>query len=122
MPIVVGYLPTPEGEAALAGAAGEAKMRGAGLTIVPSGHDDEQEFPTGEHENLLDGIDYDIVDPGTDADVAESLIATAEERNADLIVIGLRQRNPVGKLILGANAQRILLDAGCPVLTVKPNR
>ena len=45
--------------------------------------------------------------------------AVAEETNADFIVIGLRRRTPVGKLILGSNAQRILLDAPCPVLAVK---
>ena len=37
----------------------------------------------------------------------------ANETDADLIVIGLRRRTPVGKLILGSNAQRILLDAPC---------
>ena len=50
---------------------------------------------------------------------AEDLIAVAEEVAADVIVIGLRRRSPVGKLILGSNAQRILLDAPCPVLAVK---
>ena len=50
---------------------------------------------------------------------AEDLIGVAEEEAADFIVIGLRRRSPVGKLILGSNAQRILLDASCPVLAVK---
>ena len=55
-------------------------------------------------------------------DVADDLIATAEEVGAQLVVLGLRRRSPVGKLILGANAQRVLFDAPCPVLTVKPGR
>ena len=50
---------------------------------------------------------------------AEDLISIAETSDAALIVIGLRRRTPVGKLILGSNAQRILLDAPCPVLAVK---
>ena len=52
-------------------------------------------------------------------DPADDLIAVADEVGADFIVIGLRRRTPVGKLILGSNAQRILLDAPCPVLAVK---
>ena len=47
-------------------------------------------------------------------------VTFADEYEADLLVIGLRRRTPVGKLILGAQAQRILLDAACPVLAVKP--
>ena len=66
------------------------------------------------------GVDHDlrVVDSGGDA--SDQLVDLAEEVDADLIVIGLRRRSPVGKLILGSNAQRVLLDAPCPVLTVKP--
>ena len=40
--------------------------------------------------------------------------------SADLVVIGLRRRSPVGKLLMGSVAQRILLGADCAVLAVKP--
>ena len=45
--------------------------------------------------------------------------ALIDREAASVIVIGLRHRTPVGKLLLGSSAQRILLDAACPVLAVK---
>ena len=66
------------------------------------------------------GIEHDVRVLARGRDVAEDLIGTAVEVGAGLIVIGLRRRSPVGKLILGANAQRILLLSPCPVLAVKP--
>jgi nucleotide-binding universal stress UspA family protein len=51
---------------------------------------------------------------------AEDVVTVAKEAGAELIVIGLRRRSPVGKLVLGSNAQDILLQADCAVLAVKP--
>lgn len=128
--VVVGYVPKPEGRAALRRAAEEARLRGARLVVINSargGRDfDEEDNVRSEHE--LEAIRTQLREAGLEAevrqfvrgmDVAEDLISVAEETGADCIVIGLRRRSPVGKLILGSNAQRILLDAPCPVLAVK---
>jgi len=52
-------------------------------------------------------------------DPANDIVEVAEQEDATLIVIGMRRRSPVGKLLLGSNAQTILLNAPCPVLAVK---
>ena len=53
-------------------------------------------------------------------EVADEVLRVAAETDASVIVIGLRRRSPVGKLLMGSSAQRILLDADRPVLAVKP--
>ncbi len=65
------------------------------------------------------GVEFDLRQLVRGFEPAEDLISIAEANQAELIVIGLRRRSPVGKLILGSNAQRVLLDAHCPVLAVK---
>ena len=52
-------------------------------------------------------------------DPADAVIQVAQQVDATLICLGLRHRSPVGKLLLGSTAQRILLDATCSVLSVK---
>ena len=128
--VVVGYVPKPEGEAALSKAIDEAKLRGTKLVVVNS-HRGGQEFDgdaARKAEEEMDavrarldeaGVSYDLRQLVRGFEPAEDLISIAEANSAELIVIGLRRRSPVGKLILGSNAQRILLDAHCPVLAVK---
>ena len=130
MAVVVGYVPTAEGRAALKRAALECKLRNARLVVINSNRggrdlDNEQaelyERELAEVKAELDaaGITHEERQLVRGLEPAEDLIAVAEEVGADFIVIGLRRRSPVGKLILGSNAQRILLDAPCPVLAVK---
>jgi len=128
--VVVGYVPKPEGEAALAAGINEAKLRGSTLIVVNS-HRGGQEFDGSAAqaaESDMAGIKATLDAAGVDHDIrqlvrgfepAEDLISIAEANSAELLVIGLRRRSPVGKLILGSNAQRVLLDAPCPVLAVK---
>jgi nucleotide-binding universal stress UspA family protein len=127
--VVLGYVPKPEGEAALAASIAEAQLRGADLVVVNSHrshHGDSEadqrllaELDEARARVEAAGVSVDIRHPETGLEAAEDLLAIAEEVSADLVVIGLRRRTPVGKLILGSNAQRILLDAHCPVLAVK---
>lgn len=130
MTIVVGYVPTKEGRAALRRAAQEASLRHLKLVVVNShrgGRDfdalEAQRFETelSRVQAQLDseGIEHEVRALVRGNEPSEDLIQVAEESGAEFIVIGLRRRTPVGKLILGSNAQRILLDASCPVLAVK---
>lgn len=130
MTIVVGHLATREGRAALDAAISEAERRSTRLLLVlsdkggPASVEAAAEQARGVDEVRQElerhGVPFDIREVTQGRDVAEDLITAAEENDGTLIVIGLRRRSPVGKLILGVNAQRILLDAPCPVLAVKP--
>lgn len=128
--VVVGYVSTAEGEAALERAVAEARLRDATLVVVNSHrggseHDEEEERRARARAESVQarleetGIDFEVRTLVRGFEPAEDLISLAEASGAELIVIGLRRRSPVGKLILGSNAQRVLLDAPCAVLAVK---
>ena len=128
--IVVGYVPKPEGRAALRRAAEEARLRDSKLVVVNShrgGREFDREDALESEEQLEEvrrelreaGVDHEVRQLVRGMDPADDLVNVAQDVEADIIVIGLRRRSPVGTLILGSNAQRVLLDAPCPVLAVK---
>ena len=67
-----------------------------------------------------DGIPHSIREFVRGNSPADDVLQAAADEGADLIVVGLRRRSPVGKLLLGSTAQEILLGANCAVLAVKP--
>lgn len=72
-----------------------------------------------EERLTASGVDHELTQLVESKDAADQILKLASELNAELIVIGLRRRTPVGKLLLGSQAQTILLEAECPVLAVK---
>jgi nucleotide-binding universal stress UspA family protein len=81
-----------------------------------------------EAESRLDQLklnfDFDKITCETHASVTfltpgEDLILFAENNNIDYIFIGVKKRSKVGKLMFGSTAQHVILEAPCPVVTVK---
>lgn len=127
--VLVGYIPTPEGIAALDYATAYAEQNGATLTVVNTAKDGDYadaQFATAEDIDTIDdllstkSVRHTIVRPTDGKPAAAALLETAEDTDADVIVIGIRRRSPVGKLIAGSTAQTVILNAACPVIAVKP--
>jgi nucleotide-binding universal stress UspA family protein len=49
----------------------------------------------------------------------EDLVLFARENSVDEIIVGVKRRSKVGKLLMGSTAQHVILEAHCPVTTVK---
>ena len=128
MTVVVGYIPDEFGEAALAEGIEEARRRQARLVVVNATKGDALvdrryvgEEGLAELRSRLAGLDLEHeVRQAVVADVAEEMLRVVHDTQAQVLVIGIRHRTPVGKMIMGSVAQHVLLDAPCPVLAVKP--
>ncbi|MBW2487591.1 MAG: universal stress protein [Deltaproteobacteria bacterium] len=130
MKIMVGFDGSKVSEAAVELAAKRAQAFGAQIFLVHSmvGGPD---VPKRDFENSQRELEYhknefkkkDIVcesllsvrglQPG------EDLVQLAEEQQVDEIIMGVRRRSKVGKLVFGSTAQYVILNAPCPVVTVK---
>lgn len=130
MNIVVGYIETPAGEAALAWAMAEAQTHGASLTVVHSkyggDHEDAEDYAASAlaldrvRERLDNaGIQNSVHEFVLGNEPVDDLIQAVEQNNSDMIVIGIRTRSATGKFLLGSNALEILHDASVPVVCVK---
>ncbi|MBT0772768.1 universal stress protein [Kineosporia sp. J2-2] len=122
MSIVVGYWPTAEGRAALRHGAAEARHHRTDLLVISEPGDAEAcERDALNSTDGLDGASGSVTTRQASGDgMAAELIDASYADGVTLLVIGLRRRSPVGKLLLGSTSQRVLLEAGCPVVAVKP--
>jgi nucleotide-binding universal stress UspA family protein len=126
--IVVGYSADRFGDAALEHGIAEAKRRQTSLLVINStpgeayidAHFAQPGRVTDIEERLQEcGVDYELSQP-VGVDTVEELLKATGRDDAELLVIGIRHRSPVGKLLLGSTSQRLLLECPKPVLAVKP--
>jgi nucleotide-binding universal stress UspA family protein len=129
MSVVVGYVPGATGLLAVREAAREARWREAELVIVNVVNAAGYTRPTAADEKELDAIAAQLTTDEVQfsirhvdqmsARTAETLLAIADETAAELIVVGVKRTSAVAKAVLGSTAQRVLLGAHCPVLSVR---
>ena len=129
MTVLVAYVPTPEGDAAYTAAVEEAARRSEPLVLLNTPREGAPVSTAVAGEDVVRdlvgrasaaGVDVDVRQDAHAGDLADEVVRVAGTVDASVIVIGLRRRSPVGKLLMGSTAQRILLDADRPVLAVKP--
>jgi nucleotide-binding universal stress UspA family protein len=126
--IVIGYSADQFGRAALEHGITEAKRRDTGLLVINSTSGEayvdarfaqDTELHDVEARLAECGVPFELVQP-VGVDTATELLTAMDRDDAELLVIGIRHRNPVGKLLLGSVSQRVLLECPKPVLAVKP--
>lgn len=128
MTVLLAYIRTPEGDAALAAALREAQARDTDAVVVnvtrPASEVDfpmsaEQGLDAIEEQFLLAGVPAEIRQlPGV-PDPATAILSVLSEVRPEVAVLGLRVRRPIGELLLSSVTQRVVRDAQCPVLLVK---
>ncbi|MFC0674018.1 universal stress protein [Brachybacterium hainanense] len=127
MAVVVGFIPTPVGFAALEAAHREAERRGGPLIIVNVVRDDVGEDPrhadAGQLERAQDMVRRSSVriavrQEHTDDDVSDVLVQVVEEEGAELLVVGIRRERDMARHLLGITIQKLLTSSPSDVLVV----
>ena len=130
MTIVVGFSATAPGRAALTTAVTEAQLRRQPLLVINSSRGDAYADPSFAQQADWDWVQATLDDAQVEfsvrqelrgKDPSEEILDVIAEVGASLCVIGLRRRSQVGKMLLGSNAHRILMESPCPVLSVRPD-
>ena len=130
MKILVGYDGSNSAKDALSLAKSHAKAFSASIEVVTSmqkGTESERE----EIQQAERGLEY-AKSLFEEADIAcnthllirgltagEDLVEFAKENKVGEIIVGVKRRSKVGKLLMGSTAQYVVLQAECPVVTVK---
>jgi nucleotide-binding universal stress UspA family protein len=126
--VLLAYIRTPEGDAALAHAVAESRLRSTDAVLVNVTRPASDVDSPFSAEQLIDAavalfaaadVNVEVRQLPAGTDPAEGILQVVAETKPELVVIGLRRRTMVGRLMLGSTSQRIILGVDCPVLAVK---
>ncbi len=130
MKILVGYDGSNSAKQALQTAVKHARAFGASVDVVTSmekGSESDQKA-IAEAERALEWAKSVFSEQRVDCHThllirgltpGEDLVDFAREHQSDEIIVGIERRSKVSKLLLGSTAQFVILNAPCPVVTVK---
>jgi nucleotide-binding universal stress UspA family protein len=130
MKILIGYKGINIGQDLLKLGAEHAKAFNATVLVVTSmleGTEKDQKKIL-EAENNLDQAQFFFTAQGIACEkhllirgmeAGEDIVAFANEKKVDEIIIGVKSRSNIGKLLFGSTAQTVILEADCPVITVR---
>jgi nucleotide-binding universal stress UspA family protein len=88
---------------------------------IPRKEFDDAEKELQQHAIILkgDGISCETLLSVRGLEAGEDMVRIADEKKADEIIIGIQRKSKVGKLLFGSTAQYIIMNAPCPVVTVR---
>ncbi len=124
MTVVVAYSADALGRVALEHGIEQARLRGERLLVVNATRGDAYVDKQFASDEVLAEVGQRLEEADVDAEVVQEVVADVAAglvhaaRGSDLLVVGVRQRSPVGKMLLGSVTQSVLLDADVPVLAV----
>ena len=128
MKILVGYDGSSSSKEALKLSIKHAQAFGATVEIVTSM---EEGTDVGQEDKALQALEWAksvLADKKVPCNThllirgmspGEDLIEFANDNKVDEIIVGVKKRSKVGKLLLGSAAQYVILEANCPVVSVK---
>ena len=130
MKIIIGYEGSRMSQMALDLAKKYAKILGAKVIVITSLEGGRNE-KVDDIDNARKGLQYAeeaVKKEGLECEAhllihgltpGEDIVEFAAEQKAELVIVGVKMRSKVGKFLLGSNAQYVILNSPCPVLTVK---